>query len=126
MTERQTVQHLDLSTATGLWRVEGASGTSYTIDLDARLALRQPAPDAATGPYDGCWMHLTGVASTKDTDVIRVGRRHRWDLDPAPGEPGVAIWWVQTAVTVIVALLPAERPEGRIPLEDGGSRPFGW
>lgn len=112
MTERQTVQHLDLATATGLWRIEGASGTSYTVDADSRLALRQPAPDAATGPYDGCWMHLIGVASTKEADVIRVGRRHRWDLDPAPGEPGFTIWWIQTEVTAIIALGPSVRPTG--------------
>lgn len=118
MTERQTVQYLDLATATGLWRIEGASGTSYTVDVDARLALREPAPGAATGPYDGCWMHLIGVASTQEIDVIRCGRRHRWDLDPAPGEPGFTVWWIQTEVAAIVGLRPAERPGGLAPGPD--------
>lgn len=115
MTERQTVQYLDLATATGLWRIEGASGTSYTVDVDARFALREPAPGAATGPYDGCWMHLIGVASTQEIDVIRCGRRHRWDLDPAPGEPGFTVWWIQTEVTAIIAIVSEERPYGRSP-----------
>lgn len=124
MNESQTVQSLDLATATGVWRIEGASGTSYTVDLDSRLALRQPAPDAPTGPYDGCWMHLIGVASTEEIDVIRCGRRHRWDLDLAPGEPGFTIWWVQTAVTAILCLPATDRPVGRR-AEPGQPRAFG-
>jgi len=115
MTEPHTVQSLDFATAVGLWRIEGTSGTSYTIHVDARLVLRKPAPGAATGPYDGCWMHLVGVASTEEVDVLRCGRRHRWDLDPAPGEPGFTIWWIQTEVTAIVELRPTERPDGHLP-----------
>lgn len=125
MNQSETVQSLDLATATGVWRIEGASGTSCTVDLDSRLALRQPAPDAPTGPYDGCWMHLFGVASTKETGVIRVGRRHRWDLDPAPEEPGFTVWWIQTEVTAIVAVDPTHRPQGRVPAADEDSTAFG-
>ena len=124
MTDRHTVQRLDLATATGLWRIEGASGTTYTIDVDEQLAIRQPAPGAPTGPYDGCWMHLISVVNLEEVDVVRHGLRHRWDLDPAPGQPGFTIWWIQSVVAAIVPVELTERPHGRVPSAFEDSHPF--
>lgn len=124
MAEPENVEVLDLATAKGLWRVEGLSGTAYVVDTDLGLALREPAAGAATGPYDRCWMAIVGLASGEGHGVVRLGMRHRWDLDPDPGEPGRSVWWIQTRVTRILALTPEDRPEGREPDAGEIDRPF--
>lgn len=124
MTEHQTTQRLDLTEAAGLWCVRGVSGTSYVIDADHGVALRQPAEGASTGAYDGCWMTLVAVNNIEGPGVVVVGLRHRWDFDPAPGEPGYTIWWIQTAVESIEPLSLDERPEGREAAPDECRNPF--
>jgi hypothetical protein len=124
MADHRIIESLCLAEAGGLWRVRGVSGTTYVVDADAGLALRQPADNASTGPYDGCWMSLVSVRGTFGRGVVTLGQRHRWDFDPRPGEPGYTIWWIQTSVELIERLDPSERPAGRTAPPDEDFTPF--
>jgi hypothetical protein len=117
-------QRLELG-ATGTWAVRSASATVYYFDLDAGLLLRQPGEGSSRGPFDGVWVPLVSVEAPGENNVVQVGRRHRYTLDPDPGGRGDYIWWIQRTVTAIDPVTPGEKPSGRVPgCEEYGS-PFG-
>ena len=113
MTTDAPIDRLELANAHGLFAIRSASATVYYYSADTRELLRAPGDSSGTGPYDHCWNHLEAVSSEQDTGVITVGRRHRWDLDPNPGQPGMTIWWIQHTVTSIERLPKSARPVGR-------------
>lgn len=121
---RHSAERLVLGSATGVWKVSSASATKYFLDLDARLMLRQPGELSATGPYDGVWVQLLKVNNLQETGVIRVGLRHRYDLDPDPGGAADFRWWVQRTATGIDPVAPADRPVGRAPDPDEDWHPY--
>jgi len=125
---RRVVEALVLIEQDGLWAVRSTSATVYYLDLGveprqtrARL-LRVPGAASPRGPWDGCWLHLVSVESTEGWGAVRVGRRHRWTMDPGGHDP--YIWWIQRTVTAIERLDPIDRPPGRSPAPDEPQRPF--
>jgi hypothetical protein len=123
MTENQSVDEvaeLAIAPGGGVWRVESTSATIYWVDLDAMVLLRQPGTGSPTGIGDGTWSDLLRVESTDDTGLIRVGRRHKYTLDPGGA---FTTWWIQRAATTIRRVAPDQRPAGRPPADADG-RPF--
>jgi len=122
--EGRVVAELDLRGG-GLWMIGSLSATRYFLDLDRWLLLRAPGPGSPTGPFDNCWVALTGVEDAERdfpdslTHTVRVGRRHRYHLDPRPGDIGSPTrWWLQRTVTIIQAVSADRRPTGRLPASD--------
>ena len=126
MTPPAPIDRLEIAKAHGLFAIHSTSETVYFYDADSRELLRAPGRASATGtgPYDNCWTHLVAVSSAQDTGVITVGRRHRWDLDPNPGQPGLAIWWLQRMASSIDRIPREDRPIGRIPEANEENVPF--
>ena len=104
----------------GLWVISSASATLYFLDLSTPpQLLRQPGEDSGTGPYDNCWLRLVGITAEGEAGRIRVGRRHRYDLDPSPDDPSTpGRWWIQRTVSGIRSVPAEDRPEGRLPEPD--------
>lgn len=114
--------------AGGVWAVRSASATVYYVDLDRGMLLRQPGVGSSTGPYDGCWIRLLSVAQVDETGmgetgVIRVGRRHKYDMDPGGLSP--YRWWLQRAVTSIETVPASQRPAGRPVATNEDLAPYG-
>lgn len=129
--EPSTSDELLLGRDTGLWAVRSTSGTVYYVDLGPgriprppgrATILRSPGADSPRGPWDGCWLALVSVEDSEGQGRVRIGRRHRWTMDPGGRHP--LVWWIQRAVTAIDLVQPAERPAGRAPGPEEASLPF--
>ena len=102
MTNNASVERLILADTRGRYAVRSASPTVYYLDVrdDGTRVMRAPGEGSPTGPYDHVFARLIAVTSAEDSGVIAVGRRHRWDLDPAPDRhDGLVMWWISRAVT---------------------------
>lgn len=97
----------------GIWTVHSTSDTVYRLDLDRALLRREPGSRSSRAIGDDQWVELFDVHSyvVNDDDtltvdlehpnVIRVGRRHLYTLDPKPGTPEPYRWWLQRIATHI-------------------------
>lgn len=115
------IDELDLANG-GAWAVLSTSATVYHLDLDRQMLRREPGPGSPTGKYDHQWIPLVQVHAyvpdgagllTLDRErpgIIRVGCRHLYLMDPAPGTPMPYIWWLQRLATRIT---PDTRHRGR-------------
>ena len=115
----EEVEELGISDG-GPWALSSASTTRYFLDLSGSpQLLRQPGERSGTGPYDNCWLQLLAITADGESGRVRVGRRHRFDLDPKPRDPSTPLrWWIQRTVSAIRSVPLDERPEGRPPAPD--------
>jgi hypothetical protein len=127
-----TTDELVVGRDAGVWAVRSTSPTVYYLDLGPGgrprtlghvAVLRSPGAGSSAGPWDRCWLDLVSVEDAEGQGRIRVGRRHRWTMDPGGSHP--LIWWIQRAVTSIEPVAPRDHPAGREPDVDEASRPFG-
>lgn len=100
-------------TVGGIWTVHSTSDTVYRLDLDRGLLRREPGARSSHADGDDTWVELFDVHSyvVNDDDtltvdlehpnVITVGRRHLYMLDPKPGTPEPYRWWLQRIATHI-------------------------
>jgi hypothetical protein len=98
----------------GTWTVHSTSDTVYRLDLDRALLRREPGTRSKRAPGDDAWVPLFDVHSyvvngddtlTVDLEhpnVITVGRRHLYTLDPEPGTAEPYRWWLQRTATQIL------------------------
>jgi hypothetical protein len=122
------VDELDLAGG-GIWAVLSTSPTVYHLDLDRQMLCREPGLGSPTGKYDHQWIPLVQVHAyvpdgggllTLDRgrpDVIRVGCRRLYVMDPAPGTP---LRWTSSA-----GQLPSWRRD-RLPVRGCGERRCCW
>lgn len=105
-------QTLDLDTALGDYQVTCTNGTTFLLDLEHNLVLREPAGGHRL-PWDGTWFRSELVDFASQARVIRVGNWVRWLL---------------TDTTFILAgpvsrIGPTQAPRARNRANQAGTRP---